>query len=309
MQTTLKRYAYTVFGLSLESEIPLPELIHFNRPALDLDCEIVIRDLTSVWDSLSSGESKFFMEKDHVMFKAANTAIFSIKDGSRIIVSPFPGADFAKIRLYILGSCMGALLMQKGMLPLHGSAIEIDGRAYAIVGESGAGKSTTAAAFLKEGFKLLSDDVISIENREGVPLVFPAYPQQKLWQESMNSFEMQTQHYQPLFERETKYAIPVQDQFCNQPLPLAGVFELVKKDSGKVSISSVRGLEKLDSLFRNTYRNFFIEGMGLVSWHFKATSSFGKSIDYYKLSRPEGTFTAKEVINIILNTIKKAGEK
>ena len=37
---------------------------------------------------------------------------------------------------------MGALLMQRKILPLHGSAIAIDGKAYAFVGDSGAGKST-----------------------------------------------------------------------------------------------------------------------------------------------------------------------
>ena len=57
---------------------------------------------------------------------------------------------------------MGAILMQRKILPLHGSAIAIDGKAYAIVGDSGAGKSTLASAFLKRGYQLLSDDVITV---------------------------------------------------------------------------------------------------------------------------------------------------
>ena len=50
-----------------------------------------------------------------------------------------------------LGTCMGALLMQRKIFPFHGSAIAINGKAYAIVGDSGAGKSTLASAFLKKG--------------------------------------------------------------------------------------------------------------------------------------------------------------
>ena len=57
---------------------------------------------------------------------------------------------------------MGAILMQRKILPLHGSAIAIDGKAYAIVGDSGAGKSTLASAFLNKGYQLLSDDVIAV---------------------------------------------------------------------------------------------------------------------------------------------------
>ena len=73
---------------------------------------------------------------------------FCIQEGKRIIVSPIEGSDEDEIRLYILGTCMGAILMQRKILPLHGSAVAIDGKAYAIVGDSGAGKSTLASAFL-----------------------------------------------------------------------------------------------------------------------------------------------------------------
>ena len=57
---------------------------------------------------------------------------------------------------------MGAILMQRRLLPLHGSAIAINGKAYAIVGDSGAGKSTLASAFLNKGYQLISDDVIAV---------------------------------------------------------------------------------------------------------------------------------------------------
>ena len=81
------------------------------------------------------------------MIRIPDTAIFSIQEGKQIIVSPMGNTCEDKIRLYILGICMGALLMQRGILPLHGSAINIDGKVYAILGNSGAGKSTLAAAF------------------------------------------------------------------------------------------------------------------------------------------------------------------
>ena len=87
------------------------------------------------------------------MFQVPDTAIFCIKDGNKIIVSPIKGSEEDKIRLYILGTCMGVLLMQRKVLTLHGSAIAIDGKAYAFIGESGAGKSTLASAFIREGYQ------------------------------------------------------------------------------------------------------------------------------------------------------------
>ena len=116
---------------------------------------------------------------------------------------------------------MGILLMQRRILPLHGSAIAIDGKAYVFIGESGAGKSTIASSFMKKGYQLLSDDVIAVSLLDGdKPWVIPAYPQQKLWQDSLNHFGMKTNDYMPLFDRETKYSVPVAEQFYNKPLPL-----------------------------------------------------------------------------------------
>lgn len=60
-----------------------------------------------------------------------------MEQGKRIVVSPIPGADERKVRLFILGTCMAVIMMQRGILPLHGSAVVIDGWAYAFVGHSG----------------------------------------------------------------------------------------------------------------------------------------------------------------------------
>jgi len=47
-------------------------------------------------------------------------------------------------------------------LVLHGAALERDGRAHAIIGRSGAGKTLLAAALLRRGWRLLSDDFVDI---------------------------------------------------------------------------------------------------------------------------------------------------
>ena len=104
--------------------------------------------------------------------------------------------------------------MQRKVLPLHGSVVAINGKAYAFIGDSGVGKSTLASAFLAKGYELLSDDVIAVSlNQENCPIINPSYPQQKLWQESLNAFGMETSQYRPVYQRETKYAIPVVSKF------------------------------------------------------------------------------------------------
>ena len=55
-----------------------------------------------------------------------------------------------------------------------------------------------------------------------IPFVTPSYPQQKLWQESLNKFGYGNRVIiDPIYGRETKYCIPVSSQYSNDPLPLS----------------------------------------------------------------------------------------
>ena len=44
------------------------------------------------------------------------------------------------VRAYLLGTAIGALLHQRGLLPLHASAVEVNGRAVAFIAPAGHGK-------------------------------------------------------------------------------------------------------------------------------------------------------------------------
>ncbi|NMH75305.1 aldolase [Bacillus sp. RO2] len=304
------KHLYKAFGFIIKSEYALPEL---SRAKIDSDtCGISIEvgHLEDKWKSRSQQPNKYFyVEKNLCMFYVPNTAIFLIQHGSKIIVSPFEDAAEDHIRLYLLGTCMGAILMQRRILPLHGSAISINGKAYAIVGDSGAGKSTTASALLKQGYQLISDDVIPVSfNEKNIPMVTPAYPQQKLWQESIDEFGMESSNFRPIIDRETKFAIPVDSQFCNKLLPLAGVFELMKTEDESLQFSSVTGLERFHLLFQHTYRNFFIPRAGLMDWHFQTSAKMVNKMSFYRIQRPTSHFTANEITDFILTSMERKGE-
>ncbi|MFE7060535.1 aldolase [Sutcliffiella sp. NPDC057660] len=309
MNNSLK-LLYKAFGFTIKSEYALPEL---NRAIIkaDLsDISIQTGNLEPKWQSLSKQPNQYFHVKENLcMFHVPGTAIFLIQNGKEIIVSPHEDAAEDNIRLYLLGTCMGAILMQRRILPLHGSAIAINGKAYAIVGDSGAGKSTTASALLRQGYELISDDVIPVSfNEQGIPMVTPAYPQQKLWQESIEEFGMESSDFRPIIDRETKFAIPVASQFCNQPLTLAGVFELMKTGNEDLQFSSVTGLERFHLLFQHTYRNFFIPRAGLMEWHFQTSARMVNKMSFFRIQRPTSYFTTDKITDFILTNMERKGE-
>lgn len=308
MLSTLNNVVYKAFGFNINSEIHLPELSKMMAKGeeIDTDIDIQLADLTDLWRNLSEPNRHFAVKENIVLFQIPKIATFCIQDGNKIMVCPMDGSHEDQIRLYVLGTCMGALLMQRKILPLHGSAIVINGEAYAIVGDSGAGKSTLASALINKGYQLISDDVIPVSlSAQNIPVLIPAYPQQKLWQESLDAFGMNSKNYRPIFDRESKFTVPVTSQFSSKPYPLAGVFELVKAETEEIKLKPLPSLQRLHTLFNHTYRNFLIDRLGLREWHFNLTAKMANNIQVYQLQRPVNRFTAHDLTSLILNTIKK----
>ncbi len=296
---------FEAFGLRVKSDIFLPELINKTEDISSFDINIKVDQ--SLKTFYIGNPYDFIAEANMVSFLIPDVGVFRIIDGKEILVSPFENANEDIVRLYLLGSCFGTLLLQRGTYILHGSAVVIDNKAYAIVGDSGAGKSTLASAFMERGYSLLSDDVIalSFKKNEQNPQVIPSYPQQKLWQQSLDKFGLNNTTFRPIYGREDKFCIPVMDQYCSEPMPLDGIFELVKMSSGPVTFRPLQGLEQLQKLFQHTYRQFLIPKLKLTEWHFRKSASLASNLPLYQISRPIEGFSAYQIVEEILETINQ----
>jgi hypothetical protein len=85
------------------------------------------------------------------------------RDRRTITVHPAPEADPGMIRILLEGGVLAHALTAEGLLALHASAVEVGGRALAVVGPSGAGKSTVAALLCTAGCRLVTDDTLRVD--------------------------------------------------------------------------------------------------------------------------------------------------
>ncbi|MDT9719245.1 aldolase [Paenibacillus sp. ClWae2A] len=304
---------YVAYGLRWSSQIRMPELQIASKDAETdfdvVDVHIESSDLSPLWGSWDVGNDNFVAREGSLFFKIEDTGLFLMEQGKRIVVSPIPGADEKKVRLFILGTCMAVIMMQRGILPLHGSAVVIDGWAYAFVGHSGAGKSTLSAALASRGYPLLTDDVVALTwDAGGRAIVSPGYPQQKLWQPSLEGFGMKEQDYATVHAEITKYAIPVQHYFHDRSVPLAGVFELDPRPEElkkPIQLNEVTGLERLHMLCSHTFRGGLVSRQGLAQWLFETVSRLSASIEVSRITRTGAEFTAFEMVDRIIDHIRK----
>ncbi|WP_217597200.1 aldolase [Cohnella sp. GbtcB17] len=310
MVTTLQQVKRRAFGLTILSELPLPELPEASADHIETDVTVRIGDLSGVWQAFAEPGRTSSVTEDRLLFRIEGTAIYEVRGGREIVVSPEEKAQPDKVRLYLLGTCMGALLQQRRILPLHGSAVLINGKVYAFIGDSGAGKSTMASCLLQRGYSLVSDDVIAVAGpNETVPYVMPAYPQQKLWQTSLDGLGIAGASFKPIIERVDKFAVPVTEAFNGSPVPLGGIFVLSRAETAEIEITDVPRFLGMAILQYHTFRKSLIEGFGLNEWHFRSAVALAGRVPLKKLGRPAESvgFTANRMADRVLEFISKEG--
>ena len=160
---------------------------------------------------------------------------------------------------YLLGPIMGTVLRTRGVMCLHGSAVAINNCAVALVGVSGSGKSTTAAAFARLGYPVLSDDILSLTDNRSHFLVRPAYPRVRLWPESVaglfGSVDM-LPRMTPNWEKRFLGLNAPGYSFQSEPLPLAAIYFLAPRatlDTIQPVVETVRSTEALMALVSDSY--------------------------------------------------------
>src|SRR5262249_55423981 len=92
------------------------------------------------------------------LIRIGDVADFEVSGGRQIQVWPAAGTRKKDIEIFLFGPAWATLCHQRGLLPLHASAILTEHGIVAFAGHSGAGKSTTAALLNSMDYKLVTDD-------------------------------------------------------------------------------------------------------------------------------------------------------
>jgi hypothetical protein len=182
---------YKVSGVTVQSNIPLPELpyaddregvcafqllpVQSPQPAaLQWFHRWVLADGT-VWLTLAKDRSGYLLR-----FPDLADFLVSV-DGKQVRCYAQPDTPLETIRHLFLDQVIPLLLSQRGKLVLHASAVATPEGAIAFAGMTGMGKSTLTASFAEQGFALLTDDCLLLEERVGELFAIPSYPGLRLW--------------------------------------------------------------------------------------------------------------------------------
>lgn len=290
-------YRYFVFGLQVQSEILLPELL----VSVEITAPDVIITIGETPSRLANCQKKgvtYEVAKDEFLLDLKDIARFYVSNGNHIIIEPNSKGEERDIRLFLLGSCFGAILHQRKILAMHASAIVHEGKAVLFTGISGAGKSTTANAFRLEGYKMLTDDVCPIQFVKNKPYALPGYPQSKLWEDALENMNIQFEHLEYIRNGIQKRRLPITDTFMKKPMEVKALYILQSHNESDVKILKVNDADKFRLIKRMTYRRYLVNGLGIQSFHFMNVSQLANQISIKRLVRPQ-LFSVNEVVTTI----------
>lgn len=247
---------YRAFGLIIASEVDLPELPPADindRPDLTIRIGAIGRKLPDAADGVTFDYS----DADGVFMAWPGVAAVRIVDNSNVLVEPYHGVPEAYLAFPILGPVMAWVLQKRGLQIFHASAVEVNGACLAFMGDKLAGKSTTAAAFVREGHRLITDDLLAVDMSDAKrPLVHPAFPQIKLGEDSAQSVRIDGATALPLvYEGFTKRQHKLPDMFCGTIS--ASHFLVLKREGTRPRMEELGAADDLRALMRFGYASRF----------------------------------------------------
>jgi hypothetical protein len=276
-------FNYYVFGLNLRSNLPLPGVNPDNSSAKECDIEVHLglRPYSAEKNSRRFEEATYVSADTDAAGEPA-LRIFRVEQGTFVrlayedgtqfwldrkrenIWSTWPSASsIENVASYLLGPVLGLVLRLRGITCLHASAVAFGDRSVAFVGSTGAGKSTTAAAFARQGCGVISDDIVALLEQEGVFHVMPAYPHLCLWPESVRVLYESPEALPRLIPDWDKRRLDLGEQgtrFESRCLPLGAIYVLGERRPDPAPyVEAIRPQSALLALVADTYANKILD--------------------------------------------------
>lgn len=297
--STRATHTYTLCGWRTLSDIPLTSIPSSVRG-----------DTIDVRIRIADGVSRCGPYADLVVFEHSrhcsvvgirDVADFEVREGREILVWPAHGAAQKDIEIVLFGLAWGTMCHQRGILPLHASAVMSPAGITAFAGHRGAGKSTTAALVGSLGFNLIADDILPVSfDQDAVPGAWPYLRRHKLRSNSVADLALtptetvgETLDQGRCFVRPERFA---EDRWSriDQIIALD-----IDPNISNARIDLIKGAEAVRTLIDHTYHFAYVLRSEGFREHLALCAQLASKVPVYRLRRPPSSGIQSEVKALI----------
>jgi hypothetical protein len=257
----------------------------------------------------NTGRFVFQHTTERSLISINEVADFEISEGRQIRVWPAAGATQKDIEMFLFGPAWATLCHQRGLLPLHASAIVTGLGITAFIGRSGAGKSTTAALFNSLGHEVIADDILPVSfDHNSMPGAWPYLRRLKLDRDPISQLAFTPMEIvSEIFDTESYFVRPQRtgdDRW--RRLERLYLLENDMTDS-RVQIEQITGADAVRALVDHTYHFNFIRGTRTFGDHLAFCTRLVSKIAIYRVRRPPASDATKKFDSPICAHLEGAG--
>lgn len=213
------------------------------------------------------------------------------------------------VEIMLLGEIFSLWLELRGIPMIHASAAVVDNKAIAFLSSSKGGKSSLAAAFAQQGYEILTDDILPLEDRGDRFLGRPGYPAMRMWPDQAGHFYGDYENLDLVHPELSKRRIPVGPKgfgtFCNEEKALKVIYlpHRLSPDSD-ISIEPLSKKNAFFVLIQNSFAAGLIELLGLQPQRMDFFSRMVRQVPVRRLNYPEGFHHLSRVVDEVLDDSK-----
>lgn len=299
-----KTYTYQAFGMVIASSRPL-SATPFDKPGMPADVTIrygeVPRQLS---EKCTYKTRKWACNASELLIDNEPGYRYLIRHGNEVIVEPRASDQDSPSCHLLHATVWGALLHQRGMMALHASSVLGPDGVWVIMGHSGQGKSSTAAELIKRGHRMLSDDITVVRPADNSDYeVMPAFPVNRLWQDTYDGIDFDSDNMTLSKSDTNKYDIQV-NAFSQQSARLSKIFLLNPRDVDEVSVKKLDKHLSFKALVLATYRKRIAEGMSQTHRYLRNLDQLSSQYSVIEVTRPNTSANLAEGLTQVADIIE-----
>ncbi len=312
-----RAHRYNVYGVEVASDWPLPLPVPPRQCASLAAVELVEaseQDFSDVERPARLEEPRFesrILTDGDTYVRWSGLYEFRIEaDGSRVACRALNGSDPGVLQNFLFAPALSFALVQQGIEPLHAAAVRIGDVAVAFLGDCTFGKSSLLASFVQAGHQVLTDDLLVVDRRGGVPVALPGSGRIKLMPDSAGLFLGDAAHGTQLNPATTKRSFQVERaRVQREGLVLRYVFALPMpadrdgaRSFGTVPLSRTAIVHEL---LKNSF-NVEILNRGRLARQFSFVTRLAGDLAGWRLIYPRGLHHLGTVRSRILERCREA---
>lgn len=227
-----------------------------------------------------------WLDGERLTFVIPAVGRIRVCSGDLVQVDRDPDCDVELLTLMLAGPVAGVVLGRRGMLPVHGAAVEGPRGAAVLIGAPSAGVSTTAGALMNAGYRLLGDELLALRCDGGsVAGVVGGWNTLQLPVDSAARLGLRKKDVTRSRAGLGRFDLPVRPQ-AGDPIPVDTIYLLKPAKQQRFSLVPVRGEQQFEALLDANWDRPVRAAMGCYSDDWLLAARIASGSRTRRLERP-----------------------